>query len=239
MHEKRRVVATLIVRGGGSTFHRKNAYPLLGKPVLAYAIEILQATNFITDIFLWTEDEELRKIGLDAKVHVIQRPREMVHYSGGFSTLDQWYHNRADQIIERIGCLGDYEVGFNCNNILVRPESLNAMFQALIDNCERISRVQALVRVEPGLCMETQTRELFPVWNDPERKSSEYPPLFRLAGVVVNDRVKCSDTRYRTLYHEIFEEEALDFQEADDVPLAEWALLRRAAEAGQRSGACV
>lgn len=227
MADSPRVVATLIARGGGSSFHRKNAYRLLGKPVLTYAIETLQGTDFVTDIFLWTEDEELREIGLDSGIHVITRPRSMVHYAGGFHTLDEWYHNRADQIITRIGALGDFEVGYNCNNILVRPQSLNAMYHLLRDNADRACRVQAVTRVDPGLCMKTATGELFPFWNDPERLPQDHPPLFRLMGIVVNDRVKCSDSRYTTIYHELPPEEAMDFQHAEDIPYAEWALFQR------------
>jgi CMP-N-acetylneuraminic acid synthetase len=234
------VVATLIARGGGSTFYRKNTFPLLGKPVILHAIEILQATSFITDIFLWTEDEEIKSIGENAGVNVLERPKAMVHYASGFHTLEDWYHNRASQIHAHIGQLGEFEVGYNCNNILVRPQSLDAMYEHLKDNADKACRIQAVVRVEAGLCLEnSKTHGLFPFWNDPERPEEAHPPLYRMVGVTVNDRVKCSDSRYKTLYYEIPREEGLDFQHEDDVALAEFYLGKRVNAPLQRGAPCV
>lgn len=227
-----RVVATVIARGGGSTLYRKNAFPLLGKPSIQYALEILQATRFITDIFLWTEDAEIKAIGERTGVTVLDRPREMVHYASGFHTLEEWYHHRADQIINHIGILGDYEVGFNCNNILLRPATLEAMFAMLLDHADTCCRVQGVYKVPPCLCLENPiTHGLFPFWNDPERHPGQHPPLYRMAGVTVNDRKKCSISTFKTRYYEIDAQECLDFQSHDDIILAEYHLSKRQSSA--------
>lgn len=231
MNNKHTAVATLIVRGGGSTFYRKNLYPLLGKPVVQHAIEILQRTSFITDIVIWTEDKEIKEIGRKCGVIVLDRPRAMVHYYGGFHTLEDWYINRANQLADILGYLGDYTVNFNCNNILVRPESLEAMYNMAVREAARISRVHTVVRVNPGLCLiNEKTHSLFPFWSEPELTPGQHPPLYRLMGVSVAHTERSTDSRYKTAYYELADEEALDFQTSEDVLYAEYYLMKRQRE---------
>lgn len=228
MNDKPYVVAQIVARGGGSTVYRKNLYSLLGKPVILRAVEILQATDFIDDVCIWTEDEEIKGIGREAGAVILNRPKGMVHYSAGVFTLEEWAKNRDDQMNEKLGRPRDFDVFFNCNNILIRPHTLNLMYQRLREHGDTVSRIQSIARVEPELCiMNPQDGSLFPVWNDPDRLPADHPPLFRLGGVTITDHVKLSDSKYSTMYHAISKQESLDFQSEDDIPLAEYYLSNR------------
>jgi len=225
MNGKPYVVAQIVARGGGSTVYRKNLYSLLGKPVILRAVEILQATEFIDAVCIWTEDEEIKSIGREAGAVVLDRPKSMVHYSSGFFTLEEWAHNRHTQINENLDRPMNYSVFFNCNNILIRPTTLNDMFRTLTENRDTASSIQTLTRVEPELCIiNPDDNRIFPFWNDPERTPSQHPSLFRLGGVSISDPSRTRNSRYSTMYHLISKEESFDFQNMDDIPLAEYYL---------------
>ena len=85
-----KVIAKMMARGTGTTLKRKNAYPILGKPMLWHALTEAKKTSFIDEIFVWTEDEELAQITRDCGCHVIPRSREQVFFHAGFSDPGQW-----------------------------------------------------------------------------------------------------------------------------------------------------
>ena len=125
--------ATIIARGGGSGLHKKNLYPLLGKPVLQYAIENCLQAGFINKVFVWSEDHEVLEVAEKAGAYPIERPKHMVHYFSGFATPDQWGENISKQIMAHTSVPDDYRVSYNCNNLLIRPETLSKMYSA----CEK------------------------------------------------------------------------------------------------------
>jgi len=228
MNGKPYVVAQIVARGGGSSVYRKNLYSLLGKPVILRAVEILQATDFIDAVCIWTEDAEIKSIGREAGAIILDRPKGMVHYPAGVFTLEEWAKNREDQMNEKLARARDFDVFFNCNNILIKPHTLDAMYRKLVEHGDTASRIQSISRVEPELCiMDPRDSSLFPIWNDPDRWPSEHPPLFRLGGVSITDHAKLSDSRYSTIYQVIDKEESLDFQNEEDIPLAEYHLSNR------------
>lgn len=66
-----RVVAIIPARGGSKRLKRKNIYPICGKPMIAWSIEAAKKSNKITDVWVTTEDPEIKQIALQygAKVH--------------------------------------------------------------------------------------------------------------------------------------------------------------------------
>ena len=223
------VVCTITARGGGSTFYRKNLYPLLGKPVIAWAIDALKATDFLTEIVVWSEDAEILSIAQKMGVCAIERPKDMVHYYAGFKSQEECYIERMRQTGAILGGKNiEYQVGFNCNYVLFRPETMNAMYAQLVAAKDHASMIQAVYRVEPGLCIvNPSTGGLFPFWNDPTRSKLEHPPLYRIAGMTIGHPVRCADSAYRPIYYEISRVEGLDFQSEDDIIPAEFHLSRR------------
>lgn len=221
------VHATLIARGGGSGFHRKNVYRLLGKPVVQYAVEACLAADFIDEVFVWTEDKEIRAIAEAAGACPIERPRTMVHYFSGFASSDQWVKSRMDQVVARCGGPADINVAFNCNNFLFRPETLKEMLQRLLDH-EEYGGLIAVTPVRPGLCLKNLADEsLFPFWNDPQHSYDEHPRLLRKIGVSITARMRMHRGKMDMAPHLVSPEEGFDFQNEDDVLLAEYYLKKR------------
>jgi CMP-N-acetylneuraminic acid synthetase len=230
---RKTVFAHITMRGGGSTFYRKNLYRLYGKPVLQHALELCLHAGFVDEIFVWTEDEEAKEVARIVGAHPLNRPRSMVHYFNGFHGVPEWNENRCRQAEAIAGGTGDIQLNLNCNNFLVKPETLRAMFKRLVEEPEAM-RITAMRQIAPGLCMVNPNNGyLMPFWNDIHTAEAEHPPLYRMVGASIADAVRQGQGKTRGLYQEVSVEEGFDFQTEEDVPLAEFYLGRRMSAAGE------
>lgn len=73
------VYAIIPARGGSTGIPRKNLVELAGKPLLAHTIAQAQAAERITQVYVSSEDEEIRQVAAAYGAAVIDRPDEFVH----------------------------------------------------------------------------------------------------------------------------------------------------------------
>lgn len=76
-----KTIAIIPARGGSKRLPGKNILPLLGKPLLAHSIEYAIKHSFIDEIYVSTDNVEIKKVALQYGVKVIDRP---VAISGDF-----------------------------------------------------------------------------------------------------------------------------------------------------------
>ena len=223
-----KVIARLMARGNGSTLKRKNAYPILGKPMLWWSLTEAKKAEFIDEIFVWTEDEELARITEECGCHVIPRTKEQVFYHAGFSDPNDWGPYMDEFITRKCGSLGDVAVSLNCNYCLMTGDLLETMFRILMEH-RTAEAIFPVSRVDPYLYMKNpKTSCLFPVWVHPGLDRQEYPDLFRTGGISINHRNRgLENFGQRVIYHEVKSEYLLDIHTLDDVQLAEYFLMRR------------
>ncbi|MBI3074834.1 MAG: acylneuraminate cytidylyltransferase family protein [Parcubacteria group bacterium] len=80
-----KVLAIIPARGGSKSLHKKNIYPLLGKPLIAYSIEAALASKKITRVVVSTDDEEIASVAREYSAEVpFMRPKNIA----GDRTLD-------------------------------------------------------------------------------------------------------------------------------------------------------
>ncbi|WP_306640420.1 cytidylyltransferase domain-containing protein [Sanyastnella coralliicola] len=72
-----RTIAIIPARGGSKRLEKKNIYPLLGKPLIAYTIDALKECAFVDDIFVSSDDEEILKVGEQYGAKSLLRPKEL------------------------------------------------------------------------------------------------------------------------------------------------------------------
>jgi N-acylneuraminate cytidylyltransferase len=71
-------VAIIPARGGSKRFPRKNIAPLLGKPLLAYAIEAALESNIFSTVLVSSEDDEILSIASKYGAQmVLKRPEAL------------------------------------------------------------------------------------------------------------------------------------------------------------------
>ena len=73
-----RVLGIILARGGSKGIPRKNIKLLGGKPVILYTIESAKKSQFLTDIFVSTDDQEIAEISESAGIYVpFLRPSDL------------------------------------------------------------------------------------------------------------------------------------------------------------------
>jgi CMP-N-acetylneuraminic acid synthetase len=222
------IVGTMWARGEGSTLKRKNARKICGKPMIFWALQNALDAGFIDEIFVFTEDPELANVTRDLGCHVIDRPKEMIFYNGGFSNPMEWDQYFKKQMSTLIQTPPDISVGLNCNICLLKSESLRQMYIRLMED-ELAEAIFPVVRTEPHLYMENpQTGYLFPIWEDPGLDRQKFPKLYRKIGVTISHYRRSANHAYhRNLHHEVSFEESFDIHSEQDLKLAEFFLSQR------------
>ena len=223
-----KVIARMMARGNGSTLKRKNAYPILGQPMIQRALTEAQKAGFIDEIFVWTEDEELAQITRDCGCHVIPRRRDQVYYYAGFSDPNEWGPYMDQYITSTCGTLGDVRVSLNCNYCLMTGDILETMFARLLED-RTADTIIPVTKIDPNLFMENQkTGCLFPIWFQRGLDRQDYPNLYRAGGISITHAKRgINNFGQRMLYHVVPPEYLIDVHDLEDVKLAEYYLLRR------------
>lgn len=86
------VLALIPARGGSKSVPRKNIIPLLGKPMIAWAIEHALAAKHVTRVIVTTDDEEIAQVARTFGAEVpFLRPAEI---AGDYS-VDVEFHRHA------------------------------------------------------------------------------------------------------------------------------------------------
>jgi CMP-N-acetylneuraminic acid synthetase len=72
-----RAVAIIPARGGSKRLPRKNIYPVLGVPMLAWVIRACQASDRIDHVAVSTEDPEIAAVAERYGARVVPRPNDL------------------------------------------------------------------------------------------------------------------------------------------------------------------
>ena len=222
------VAAILMVRGVGSTLKNKNAYPILGKPMLRWVLTEAKKARFIDNVFVWSDSDELKKITEDCGCRVIERTKEEVFYHGGFSNPNTWGPKRREFIEMECGRI-DISVYLNCNYVLMTADILGSMFCKLMED-PTAKDIWPVARVHGHYFTENpQNRKLFPIWHCQDLDRQDYPPLFvRGSGIcIVHEKRQREMVSLQSAYYEVEPKYLLDVHDKEDIELAEFYLSRR------------
>ncbi len=97
-----RVLGIVTARGGSKGIPRKNVYPLLGKPLLAYTAEAALRAKGLTRVVLSTDDMEIAEVGEKYGLDVpFLRPAELA--SDHVPTVPV-----LQDVVRRLECTGEY-----------------------------------------------------------------------------------------------------------------------------------
>ena len=95
-------IAIIPARGGSKRIPRKNLYPLNGKPMIAYAIELAQESGLFRRIIVSTDDEEIAAVSQEygAETPFVRPPELSDDFTGTTPVLLHalnWLISQGDQ----------------------------------------------------------------------------------------------------------------------------------------------
>ena len=116
------VVAIIPARGGSKGIPRKNARLLVGKPLIAYAIETCLAAQLVDEVYVSTEDAELSEIARRFGAHVLPRDPSLSADNVGLNAVVAAAVIQLEEI--RRGRV-DYVATVQATSPLLSPSSLD------------------------------------------------------------------------------------------------------------------
>lgn len=134
-------LAIIPARGGSKRIPRKNIKDFMGKPIIAYSIEVALKSDLFEEVMVSTDDEEIAEVAIKygAKVPFI-RSKEM---SNDYATLaDVIDEVKKDYLKKEI--IFDYICCILPTSPLINSEMLNKCFDLLIE--EDADSVRPIVR---------------------------------------------------------------------------------------------
>jgi CMP-N,N'-diacetyllegionaminic acid synthase len=124
-------VALLTGRGGaGSSFPGKNVHPVLGRPLMLYPYLAAKRSRLIDDIYLSTDGDDLKQVGREHGIKIIDRPPE-------FARPDSQHNECIDHALDVLrhkSVTVDTLTILMCN-VGIQPEGkIDECIQALLDD---------------------------------------------------------------------------------------------------------
>lgn len=127
------ILCVIAARGGSKGVPGKNIRPLLGKPIIAWAIEKAFAVDCINRVVVSTDSEQIAEVARAAGADVpFMRPLELASSETG--KFQVWQH--ALDACERIDSIVyDHYVDIDCTNPLIETSDIEGALQHFSHLC--------------------------------------------------------------------------------------------------------
>ncbi|MEC9074565.1 MAG: acylneuraminate cytidylyltransferase family protein [Pseudomonadota bacterium] len=161
--KKQNFLGLILARGGSKGIPRKNIKILSGKPLLEYTAEAALKSKKLTRVILSTEDDEIKKIGLDIGLEVpFDRPKHLAKDST--SSLEV-----VIDIVSKLKKIENYIPDFI---VLLQPTSPfrttkhvdDAINKFMLSDCDSLVSVLEIPHsMSPSSAMELTDEYLYPL----------------------------------------------------------------------------
>lgn len=224
-----RRLAYIPARAGSKGIPKKNIYPLLGKPLLAWILEAAQKTGLFDRIMVSTDSEEFAEIARSygAWVPFLRDPAVATDSS---SSTDAVCSDRAR--LEAMGEAFDMMCLLETTSPLCRPEDIAgavAMFERVNASVISLGKCKSRIMGVRIVDKDGRARQLVPT--DLVRRRQDEPVFYEINGAIyihpwseLTPDLKFGQEPYAYLMDPI---SSIDIDDMDDLELAEKYLKKR------------
>ena len=218
------ILAVIPARGGSKGIPKKNIRLMYGKTLISYSINNAKNSNYITDVFVTTDSDEIAEVAEEYGAEVIKRDESL---SSDLVTLDPViYHakNCAEKIKNK---KYDVVVTLQPTSPLLKVATLDNAIEYFIKG--NFDTVISVIN-KPHLSWGKKENKIVPLYE--ERKNrQELPPQYFETGaflIAKSDAVKIN-TRIgeNVSVFEVPEEESIDIDDKNDWLLTENIMKRK------------
>lgn len=224
------MIAIIPARGGSKGLPGKNIKYLNGKPMIAYAIEAALASEYITEVIVSTDDEEIYKIGLEyGAKDTFLRPSEL---AGDNSLAIDNYIYTLERLYTRYSVNIDNFIVLQPTSPLRTVEDINGAIElfktrqadSVISYCEELHPVSWHKYIDSDGKLEN----IFPeqLKNRQDNRPSYYPngAIFVFTYELIKSGRYYSDNTFPYL---MSRKSSVDIDTLDDFEYAEFLMSRR------------
>lgn len=211
-------------RGGSKGIPGKNIYPLNGKPLLTYSLEMMKKVDFDGDIAVSTDSERIKEVALSVPgIEVVDRPEDI---SGDKASTESALIHALEVMETRKNCLYDAVVTLQATSPLRKAETVKACLVKYEEDRNKYDALLTLTETRTDYWVkegEEHYRRLYP--DAPRRRQDREPIYIENSAVYITDRNSLKETNSVLGYHingyVIPEREGIDINEPIDILLAE------------------
>lgn len=218
-----RVLAIIPARGGSKGIPKKNIRLMAGRPLIAYSIRNALESEYIDDVYVSTDSEEIEEVARNFGAEVIRRREDL---ATDLVTLDPVIYDAVTRIEEEKQLTYDYVITMQPTSPLLKISSLDGAVRQCIDE-NRDCMISVINR--PHLSWKDGPDGVVP--NYAKRLNrQELPANYLETGAFVISRrsiiTESSRMSGNIGVYEISQEEGIDIDDKNDWVLSE-ALLGR------------
>lgn len=223
--EKMRIIAVIPARGGSKGIPRKNMRLINGKPLIAYAIENALNSEYITDVVVSSDSEEiLAYVAQFDGVFAIDRESALAQDA---VTLDPVIFDAVERSERQLREKADVVITLQPTSPLLTVETLDAGIKAFLESGvdTEVSVVNA-----PHLSWRNENGRIVPAYAE-RLNRQQLPPNYLETGAFLITKRECvtPETRFGSAVavFEVPESEATDIDAKQDWIVCEAALSQK------------
>lgn len=212
-------------RGGSKGIPKKNIYPVNGKPLLEYTLDVIQKAGLPdTDVAVSTDSEEIMAVASNYEgVFLISRPAEI---SGDMASTEDALIHAVDRLEKRSGKQYGAVLTLQATSPLRKAETLRAFTETFEQQYPAIDALVSLNENRSDFWIKTERGCFKRLYKDAPRRRQDRMPLF-----VENSAYYITETEALRKTHSVLgtrmdgfvisDVEAIDINEPMDLAIAE------------------
>lgn len=220
----RRILAVIPARGGSKGIPRKNVRFIGGQPLIVYSIQNALQSQYVTDVAVSTDDDEIAHISEMAGASVVRRDDTL---AGDSVTLDPVIFHAVQELEKRCGVVFEWVITLQPTSPVLSVYSLDDAIRCLLENGDdtMLSAVD-----NRHLTWTVQAGKYVPNYEKRKNRQQLPPNYMETGGFVITRRKFVTKTnrfgKNINLY-ELPKREAVDIDTEMDWWVAEKLLNRR------------
>lgn len=219
-----RFLVVIPARGGSKGIPLKNIYPLKGKPLLLYTLEMITQVEYNGDVVVSTDSEKIKEVAVSVPgIEVVDRPEEI---SGDKASTESALLHTLEVMEAKKGCHYDAVVTLQATSPLRRWETIQSCFERYERDRDKYDALLTLTETRTDYWIKEEGehyRRLYP--DAPRRRQDREPIYIENSALYITDSKSLKETGSVLGHHVngyvISEREGVDINEPIDILIAE------------------
>lgn len=219
-----RFLIVIPARGGSKGIPMKNIYPIDGKPLLMYSLEMIKQVEFNGDVAVSTDSEQIKRVAASVPgIEIVDRPEDI---SGDKASTESALLHALEVMEERKGYIYDAVVTLQATSPLRTPQTVKTCLEQYEIDRNKYDALLTLTETRTDYWIkdgEAHYRRLYP--DAPRRRQDRDPIYIENSAVYITDKKSLIETGsvlgHAVNGYVIPEREGMDINEPIDILLTE------------------
>lgn len=211
-------------RGGSKGIPLKNIYPVGGKPLLMYSLEMIKQVEFDGDVAVSTDSGKIKEVAAFVPgIEIVDRPEDI---AGDNASTESALLHALKIMEERKGYIYDAVVTLQATSPLRTPQTVKACLERYETDRGKYDALLTLTETRTDYWIkdgEAHYRRLYP--DAPRRRQDRDPIYIENSAIYITDKQSLIETGsvlgHAVNGYVISEREGVDINEPVDILLAE------------------